>query len=282
MRYGLGGRIAAAARALALSSLFVGAHVAPSWAWGDLGHKIICEIALSRVKPATRSEIDKLMQTDTEFSSFSDACVWPDHPRKRASEHFLNLPRNSHGLTENDCGGANACVVTAIAKDAAVLSASSSTTAEKLASLKYLGHWIGDVHQPLHVSFEDDRGGNNIKVSGMCSGNLHSVWDTCLVTNAVGSDAVAAAGRLERAITDADVNAWSGSTPMEWANESFAITEGAKTEYCAESQGSCEPTSKSVKIDEAYIAANAPLVRMQLEKAGVRLAEMLDDTIGRQ
>jgi len=116
----------------------------------------------------------------------------------------------------------------------------------------------------------------------MCSGNLHSVWDTCLVTNAVGSDAVAAAGRLERAITDADVNAWSGSTPMEWANESFAITEGAKTEYCAEGQGSCEPTSSSVKIDEAYIAANAPLVRLQLEKAGVRLAEMLDDTIGKQ
>ena len=195
MRYGFRGRIAAAARAVALSSLFVGAHVAPSWAWGDLGHKIICEIAVSRVKPATRSEIDKLMQTDTEFSSFSDACVWPDHPRKRASEHFLNLPRDSHGLTENDCGGATACVVTAIAKDAAVLSASSSTAAEKLTSLKYLGHWIGDVHQPLHVSFEDDRGGNNIKVSGMCSGNLHSVWDTCLVTNAVGSDAAAAAGR---------------------------------------------------------------------------------------
>jgi hypothetical protein len=112
MRYGLGRPIAAAARALALSSLFVVAHVA-SWAWGDLGHKIICEIALSRVKPATRSEIDKLMRTDTEFSSFSDACVWPDHPRKRASEHFLNLPRDSLGLTENDCGGATACVVTA-------------------------------------------------------------------------------------------------------------------------------------------------------------------------
>ena len=157
-----------------------------------------------------------------------------------------------------------------------------SNAAEKLTSLKYLGHWIGDVHQPLHVSFEDDRGGNNIKVSGMCSGNLHSVWDTCLVTNAVGSDAVAAAGRLKRAITDSDVNAWSGSTPMEWANESFAITEGVNTEYSAQRQDSCEPLNKNVKIDEAYIAANAPLVRMQLEKAGVRLAEMLDDTIGRQ
>src|SRR6202042_1022788 len=65
--------------------------------------------------------------------------------------------------------------------------------AGKLASLKFLGHWVGDIHQPLHVSFEDDRGGNNIAVTGECGSNLHSAWDTCLVLKAVGEDAGAAA-----------------------------------------------------------------------------------------
>ena len=176
--------------------------------------------------------------------------------------------------------GASACVVTAIEKDAAVLSSPTAAAEQKLASLKYLGHWVGDVHQPLHVSFEDNRGGNNIRVSRECSGNLHAVWDNCLVIKAMGSDASAIATSLEKAITAADVTAWTGSTPMEWANEAFEITESAKTEYCDLQQGVCTPSSKSVKIDQSYIAANAPLVRLQLQKAGVRLAQMLDETIG--
>src|SRR5262249_13692747 len=73
----------------------------------------------------------------------------------------------------------------AIAKDFAVLSSSAASDADKAASLKFLGHWVGDVHQPLHVSFEDDRGGNEINVVGDCRGNLHSAWDTCLVVEAL-------------------------------------------------------------------------------------------------
>jgi S1/P1 Nuclease len=47
----------------------------------------------------------------------------------------------------------------------------------RLIVLKSVGHWVGDIHQPLHVSFVDDRGGNNIRVSGQCAGNLHATWD---------------------------------------------------------------------------------------------------------
>src|SRR5450755_274362 len=93
------------------------------------------------------------------FDSFSDSSTWPDHPRQRANEHFLNLPRDSDGLHSETCPGASACVVTAIKKDFEVLSSSNASEAQKLASLKFLGHWVGDIHQPLHVSFEDDRGG---------------------------------------------------------------------------------------------------------------------------
>jgi hypothetical protein len=55
-----------------------------AWAWGDEGHKVVCEIALRLVQPNTRAEIQKLISNDRQFDTFSDSCIWPDHPRQRA------------------------------------------------------------------------------------------------------------------------------------------------------------------------------------------------------
>ena len=90
-------------------------------------------------------------------------------------------------------------------------------------ALKFLGHFMGDIHQPLHVSFQDDRGGNSVDTTGVCGSNLHSAWDTCLLKKAVGTNPLAAAFALEAEITDADRAAWVAAGPMDWANESFAI-----------------------------------------------------------
>src|SRR4030088_3345694 len=87
------------------------------WAWGDQGHKVICEIAMRLVQPNTRAEIQKLISNDDRFHSFSYSCTWPDHPLQRASEHFVVLPRDLDGLHSENCLGASACVVTAIKKD---------------------------------------------------------------------------------------------------------------------------------------------------------------------
>jgi S1/P1 Nuclease len=79
----------------------------------------------------------------------------------------------------------------------------------KLEALKFLGHWVGDVHQPLHVSFEDDRGGNNITAVGECQGNLHAAWDSCLVLKAVGEDVDQASTELMKSITPAKIESWT-------------------------------------------------------------------------
>ena len=253
-----------------------------AWAWGDEGHKIICEIAVRLASPSTQAEVRRLIAADTEFKSFSDACTWPDHPRKRAEEHFVNLARDSRGLPPDNCPGFHACVVSAIRKDAAVLSSSSADDSAKLAALKFLGHWVGDIHQPLHVSFEDDRGGNNITVAGECRGNLHAAWDSCLVVKAVGTDVAAAATDLMKSITPAKIEEWTHSDPVDWANESFEIAERAQTKYCVQHGASCElPEPAKVEIDAAYVEANAPIVREQLQKAGVRLAHLLDSAWGK-
>ena len=142
--------------------------------------------------------------------------------------------------------------------------------------------WVGDVHQPLHVSFEDDRGGNGALVMGKCgTSNLHSAWDTCLVLKAAGDDVGEAATDLMRSITPARIESWNHSNPMDWANESFAIAEQARTEYCIRQGASCDHPSGKVKIDAAYVAVNTPIIREQLQKAGVRLAHMLDAALGK-
>jgi hypothetical protein len=172
-------------------------------------------------------------------------------------------------------------VVTAIAKDFAVLSSATATADQKAASLKFLGHWVGDIHQPLHVSFEDDRGGNNITVSGLCGNNLHSAWDTCLVVAAVGANAEDAAAKLLTSISQEQIGAWTQSGPKQWANESFKITESFQTKYCVKHGNNCDQASGSVNIDQAYMYANVPIVRQQLQKAGIRLAGLLDKALGK-
>jgi hypothetical protein len=245
-------------------------------AWGDLGHKVICEIAFRLVQPDTRAAINHLMELDNKFKTFSDACIYPDHPRIRAGEHFINLPRDSKGLTADECPLADACVLTAILHDFKILQAKEQSDASKLVALKSLGHWVGDIHQPLHVSFVDDRGGNTIRTSGQCPGNLHAVWDNCLVLYAVGPDASEAATDLLASITPEMKAKWNTSVPRDWANESFGIAEADRTMYCIMHGPSCDMTISALNISAQYLDANGPVVKQQLQRAGVRLARLLD------
>jgi hypothetical protein len=247
-------------------------------AWGDLGHKVICEIAFRLVHPATTAAINQLMNGDSQFKSFTDSCIYPDHPRIRAEEHYLNLPRDSKGLTSDECPLAPACVLTAILSDFSILKAKEQPDSIKLVALKALGHWVGDIHQPLHVSFLDDLGGNKIPTNGQqCTERkLHLVWDTCLVLYSVGPDVSEAATNLLSTITPEMRALWISSVPRDWANESFAIAEAPRTLYCAMKGSSCEMTGATLTITEEYLETNAPTVREQLQKAGVRLAWLLD------
>ena len=130
-------------------------------AWGGLGHEAICELAFRELDDTARQRVIALIRQDQEFTTFRASCNWPDRPRQRASEHFVNLPRDATGLQGDECPLADECVVTAIEHDFAVLASPNATDKEKLASLKFLGHWVGDIHQPLHAASLDDRGGSH-------------------------------------------------------------------------------------------------------------------------
>jgi hypothetical protein len=174
------------------------------------------------------------------------------------------------------CPLAEKCVLTAIEDDSKILSSKTEKEGAKLTALKSLGHWVGDIHQPLHVSFEDDAGGNTIRVSGQCLRNLHAAWDDCLVQYAVGPDVAEAVTDLINAITLQTRMHWNDSSPRDWMNESFAISTNVKTAYCVRRGSSCERPDGVIQIDAGYLDANELIVKVQLQKAGVRLAHILD------
>jgi hypothetical protein len=270
----------------AFSTMFVAvgsmiAFCGNAHAWGDTGHKIVCDLAFRLAAQGTRAEIRRLIRLDRDFDFFADSCTWPDHPRQRGDEHFINLGRDAAGISADDeCPTSETCVLSAVAEDLKKL-VSSTDDDEKLEALKFLGHWVGDVHQPLHVSFEDDRGGNNIHVTGECSANLHSAWDNCLVFQALGENVATASRQLFNSLTPAITEQWAAADPRDWANESFALAEAAKVHYCDRHGASCDlPSPPRVEIDAAYVTGNVATVREQLAKAGVRLAKLLDASLG--
>ena len=281
---------------------------APAAAWGRDGHWIVCELAYRQLSDDARAEVDRLVDLHPDEETFAEGCHWPDTPRKRPTEHYVNYDRSTvevGPLTEpaNDPN-----VVTAIVEDADRLGDRTLPDRERADALLYLGHWVGDVHQPLHVSFADDRGGNGVDKRGTCAArNLHAVWDTCIVQReAMGLTAgetklartvdrarEATADRLARALPDGERADRIGSAPpWRMAAESYRIVTHPAVGYCVRAaldapcayapgnltldEGEAERT---IEMDEAYTARMKPVVEESLLFASVRLAALIEGAV---
>lgn len=279
-------------RHLLIVLLALGAIPSAAHAWGKDGHRIVCEIAFQELRSQqARQAIIHFIAADPGYSRFSESCLWPDNPRRRQPEHFINLPRYYFFVGSSQCPLAEKCLFTAIADDLESLGSASTPQQEKLEALKFLGHWVGDIHQPLHVSFQDDRGGNLIKEQGgPCDGKLHGVWDTCMPKR-LGANAGAIAADLQGDITDAERDGWRAASIATWADESFKIALDPDVDYCEKHGRVCwygpnrityqegEP-ERRVTVDQAYLDAHLPIVAERLKQAGVRLAMLLDRALG--
>ena len=124
----------------------------------------------------------------------------------------------------------------------------SASEPERLESLKYLGRWVGDIHQPLHVSFEDDRGGNAIGVSGgLCIWDLHAVWDSCIIEQGLPGDPYTLARQLLSELADEDRATWRASTPIDCADDSFALSVSPELRYGVGSETGCGPRAPRLR-----------------------------------
>lgn len=278
----------------------------PALAWGDSGHRTVCEIALRNLTPTARSEVARLLQAHPAIlganplnAEYGWACTYPDHPAasgpgRRSPEHFANYGRTTLAVNNaTGCGVAPICVISGIAADYAILRSSTATDRDRAAALVYLGHWFGDIHQPLHSSFADDRGGNQIDSGGLCTFSLHSTWDTCILqSRALAGERTVEAVRALAAqwsgqVTDVDRAAWLSSQPWQWSAESYVVTLAPRTGYCVMVQSACQYSAtqatwaegqpqRRVQVDAAYMDMAMPIVQRRVTQAGVRLAHYLN------
>ena len=266
-------------------------------AWGNEGHRVVAAIARAYLTPITAARVDALLAADTDPLTPHDmvsASAWADafrtNHRETAAWHFADIELSKPDLAAAcfgfpaaarpaSAGPAQDCVVDRIEAFAAELADSSTPQAEKILALKYLLHFVGDVHQPLHASDNRDRGGNCVQLSlgGARTTNLHSYWDTAVV-EAMGADPTALAGKLRAQISAAQRRAWEKGDAAAWALESFGVAKAVT--YTVGSPPGCSPDAGPRSLPAGYEAASQKAAAIQLERAGVRLASVLNRALG--
>lgn len=292
----------------------------PAFAWGDEGHEIVAAIAYPLLTANAKDAVDALLEADGDTltaDNFASRATWADkwrdannrklHYAETHQWHFVDMEISQpdlnaacfqwkatppNALASDVPAPANACVVTKIMEFRAELADTSLPRAERIKSLKFLLHFVGDLHQPLHASDDHDQGGNCEQIQTGPTAKkvaLHHYWDTDTVEAVIeavseGGDQTidGAADALRQEITPQQKSEWSTLDPKAWAQETFTV---AKTvAYKLPKHAACGGTITSKNypaftLPNAYQADAEAAVRIQLKKAGVRLAALLNDTL---
>ena len=262
-------------RYVAIMTAALFAAPTPCLAWGAEGHRIIAAIAADDLTPAARMQVEQLLGTDAGVGMV-EASTWADEIRSRrpntAPWHFVDIPVEAQTYdAHRDCGNGD-CVVAQIERDARIVGDRQLAAPVRAEALRFLIHFVGDLHQPLHASDNHDRGGNQVHVLlRRRRANLHAVWDVDVV-RALGRSPEEIAVRLEHQIAPAQKREWSVGTPEQWANEAHQI---ARKEIYGHITGQ-GGTDAQIVLPPNYARQERNLTGEQLERAGVRLATVLN------
>jgi hypothetical protein len=236
--------------------------------WWDLGHRIVARIAEQRLTPHAREAVRNIL----EGQSLADASVWADNIRQYRHDadplHYVNIPLSDTAYDPERHCPKGRCVIAAIAADERVLRNPKTSPQDRAESLRFLVHFMGDLHQPLHVADNHDRGGNQrtVNLAGD-STNLHKVWDGELLEHEglTESDYLDV---LRREMDTMDLTALERGTVVDWAMEGHRIA----VEHAYH-------LPRNARLGEAYIHANRPIIDHALIAAGVRLAKVLNEVL---
>lgn len=242
------------------------------------------DIARSHLTAIARTHLRELLGNDdlAAIANWADG-IKPERP-ETAGWHFVDIPRDAPGFVQaRDCyrpdrqhgliaENHHNCVVDRIKIFSELLGDRNASREKRAEALKFLVHFVGDVHQPMHAIAEA-RGGNEIHViefgSAECGSrpcNLHFAWDMGLIEHSRRSEGDYDQA-LEKLIVRENLLSRADSTPENWANESFRV---AKQVWVNEGGA----------VDEAYYGRNIHIVDEQLALAGLRLARMLNQSLG--
>jgi hypothetical protein len=279
---------------LAAIALLASALPAPALAWGSEGHVLVAAIARARLSPETLAKVDAILARDQDATTPSDmlsraywADVWREHGhRDTALWHYADIELDNpdvdaacyghpaSALPASD-GPAKACVVDRARDFAAELGDPATTPAERILALKYVLHFVGDLHQPLHMADNHDRGGNCVTISlgAPRTLNLHGYWDS-VVVGELGKDARAILTRLSADITPQRAAAWARGDFASWGKETNAVA--VSIAYSFPTPPRCERDMAPLELPKGYDARAQLTAATQLERAGIRLAVVLE------
>ncbi|MEI8278166.1 MAG: S1/P1 nuclease [Bacteroidota bacterium] len=231
-----------------------------SFAWGKKGHNLVADVAARYMDDATRKKVQHYLGSTT----FDEASTWMDEMRSDHSYdymkpwHYVDFPKGKlyNANTEEN-------LVNELNKVIGELNNKSKLSDEQIKTdILILFHLVGDLHQPLHVGYADDKGGNAIKLTFIDKAdNLHWVWDNGIIENkkVILSDVV----REEANYTPAQLEQLKKINIENWVNAERPLLTAVYD-------------FNNNTIDQAYVDRNIKTVETQLFIAGIRLAAILE------
>ena len=307
---------------LLLALLAALSTASPMFAWGCKGHQTIALIAERHLAPEVRQYLEALLRddpVDTELkrycgnfngSLFADSSTWPDdvrNTRNNGAWHYIDIPRGaSRGPIENFCGDSG-CITRAIADQLAILKDPHALPRKRAEAVRYLIHFIGDLHMPLHAATNNDEGGNCVPVqyfrrvpkeqNRSYSPNLHSLWDSTIVERDMeGADPREYSDFLEKSFAD-DFARWqrAGIHVDDWAWESHDLAQSVAYGKLRPKDPVEKPAPANACTDDnnvgdrmlqmhfavgaKYQDAAALVIEKRLAQAGIRLAMVLSEAV---
>lgn len=243
-----------------------------AFAWGADGHRITGQIAEQYLTPEAAAAVADLLGDQT----LADSTVWADSIKRDRPEtrpwHYMNAPEGVEAVTLDHCPK-RGCMLSKTIDFTAVLRDPDATRDEKIEALRFVTHFVGDIHTPLHMGLQSDKGGNDIRVEFQGSFvNLHSLWDSTILRS-TRVKWPEYAERLTTEITEDDLETWSTLDPAAWATESYHLAHGAAYPI---------PESMRIEDDPDYRERALAIINQRLQQGGVRLAAILNDVFENQ
>ena len=260
---------------MVVMTLLVVLQATPVWAWGRLGHRVTSRIAEQYLTPGAKEAIKALLD---DGESLADASLWADEHRGRLPKTApwryvdvrLDEPRYDARFSADD--SRHGCVVDKINEFRLVVKDQHKTIEERRFALRFLIHCLEDVHMPLHVGDNHDKGGNQTQVRFFDRGtNMHRLWDSDMIERTQRSEDAWIADLAALDTAENQQEAMKG-TVENWATESLLA---ARQAYQVPEAG--QRLKAGQKLGGAYLKASLPVVRRRLYQGGVRLAMVLNE-----
>ena len=240
--------------------------------WGVMGHRIVARVATPRLTPRAAAEVARLL----DGGSLASVATWADSVRTKRAEtgpwHYVDIPTwESSYDPDRDCKN-GACIIAAVTEKIAILSDRRRPKAERGDALRFVVHFIGDLHQPLHSGERADKGGNDVKLTfNGRQTNLHSVWDSGLLIATGESEDALVAMINARLGSRGDIATITRGSIIDWAMESHDVARDVVYHFLP----------PSLVLDSSYLSAVRPVLEDRLLRGGARLAVVLNRALDR-